>query len=182
MAVLSNTQIHELAIGYYSWTKLISPYDSTMVNPASIDLTLSQKLLRLKRQPSYVALDPKAAIEYEPANKEGDSMYCIAPGEFILGSINETITLPNNIAGQVHGKSSLGRLGLAIHVTAGWVDPGWCGKLTLEIVNHSSSYIVLHKDMRICQIVFHTLDQPANPGYQGRYQGDTDTTGSRYGE
>ena len=108
----------------------------------------------------------------------------VQPGTFCLGSTVETVTLPNDVVGRVDGKSSLGRLGLLVHATAGYIDPGWTGKLTLELSNQSQMPIALYYGMRIAQISFIRLTTPVDRPYGSeelgsKYQGQTGPTPSR---
>jgi dCTP deaminase len=110
--------------------------------------------------------------------------FVIQPGSFCLGSTVETITLPDDIVARVDGKSSLGRLGLLVHATAGYVDPGWTGKLTLELSNQSQMPIALYYGMRIAQISFFEMTTPVDRPYGSaelgsKYQGQTGPTPSR---
>jgi len=113
--------------------------------------------------------------------------FVIRPGKFCLGSTVESITLPDDIVARVDGKSSLGRLGLLVHATAGYVDPGWTGRLTLELSNQSQMPIALYYGMRIAQISFLRLSTPVDrpygsPGLGSKYQGQTGPTPSRISE
>jgi dCTP deaminase len=113
-----------------------------------------------------------------------DEPFIIQPGEFVLAATLETITLPDDIVARVDGKSSLGRLGLLIHATAGFVDPGWTGRLTLELSNVAKMPIAVRPGMRICQISFLRLSTPAerlygSPELGSKYQGQTEPTASR---
>ena len=123
--------------------------------PCSIDLTLSDEYL----QPVHdEKIDPKTSTpNYEYI--VGDKIL-LPPHSFVLASTIEKITLPKDIVARVEGRSSIGRLGLTVHVTAGFIDPGFKGNITLEIANLSNNTIVLHKKMRICQIVFETIEPP----------------------
>lgn len=146
---------------------LIEPFDEKCVQPASYDLSLHGEAL---------ALIPKG--ELEPAidlrvNNPRESMlrinlgdgFNLRPGACLLASTSEIIHCPDNIAARVEGKSSLGRLFLAVHVTAGWVDPGWSGQITLEVVNHSPWEIRLWAGMKIAQINFTRLTSPCAVPY-----------------
>ena len=128
---------------------------SIQEQPASIDLTLSDEFL----QPVH---DEKVDPKQDTPNYEyitGDKIL-LPPHSFVLGSTIERIILPKNIVARIEGRSSIGRLGLTVHVTAGFIDPGFRGNITLEIANLSNNSIVLHKGMRICQIVFEEIEPP----------------------
>ena len=112
----------------------INPYDPDLVQPASVDIRLDEDLISFTYEPPFTPIDvkdPESDLYKRPHNIKNDP-YTIEPGEFILGNTLEKITIPNDIAARVEGKSSLGRLGLIVHATAGFVDPGWSGNLTLE--------------------------------------------------
>ncbi|MFQ5861379.1 MAG: dCTP deaminase, partial [Dehalococcoidia bacterium] len=115
---------------------------------------------------------------------EGDEPFIVQPGTFVLGTTQESVTLPDDIVARVDGKSSLGRLGLLVHATAGYVDPGWTGKLTLELSNQSQMPIALYHGMKIAQISFLRLSTAVqrpygSPGLGSKYQGQTGPTPSR---
>ena len=120
----------------------------------------------------------------ELASVDDDEPFILQPHTFCLGSTVEAVTLPDDIVARVDGKSSLGRLGLLVHATAGYVDPGWTGQLTLELSNQSQMPIAVYYGMRIAQISFLRLTTPANrpygsPGLGSKYQGQTGPTPSR---
>lgn len=143
--------------------------------PASIDLRLDNEFL----QPVFdIKVDPKKETpQYEYITGE---KIILPPHSFLLGSTIEKITLPNNIIARVEGRSSIGRLGLTVHVTAGFIDPAFTGNITLEIANLSNNTIVLHHGMRICQIVFEEIETPEQVyGDCGnKYQNQVGVTGS----
>ena len=130
----------------------IYPYDPSLVQPCSYDLTLGD--VGMERPMGFDA-----------------SIWSVQPGQFLLAATQEYITLPAHIAGTVLGKSTWGRLGLTIHQTAGHVDPGWQGELTLELFNCSQEALILRRGDPIAQIAFTYLDQPAETPYRGRYLG-----------
>jgi dCTP deaminase len=157
----------------------IDPFDGENVQPASYDLTLGTEFER-EREPGR----KRQSIENGAADRrhiETDKIE-IQPGEFLLGHTQERVTLPNTITAEVRGRSSIGRLGLIPH-TAGWVDPGFSGDITLEFVNHSEYPIVLECGQRIAQIVFRevngTVLEPYGEKEDSKYQGQTGVTGSR---
>jgi len=115
----------------------------------------------------------------------GDEPFILHPGEFVLGATFERVGLPDDLVARLEGKSSLGRLGLLIHSTAGYVDPGWEGTLTLELSNVANLPIKLYDGMKIGQISFQRLSSPVEVGYGdarigSKYRGQTDPTASRY--
>lgn len=151
----------------------ITPFGENAVQPASVDCTLGSKYLIIdSNNMDLLTLDSK--ILY----KEIESEYITIPSHsFILATTNEYIKLPNNLTAFVEGRSSIGRMGLFIQ-NAGWVDPGFEGKITLELYNANSLPIKLRSGRRICQLVICEMDQDAENPYRGKYQGQNDTTGS----
>jgi dCTP deaminase len=167
---------------------VIDPFDDGAVQPASVDLRLNASF-RVFRGTSKPFIDVREPVDdlTELIEIAPDEPFVIQPGTFFLGSTLETITLPDDIVGRVDGKSSLGRLGLLVHATAGYVDPGWTGRLTLELSNQSPMPIALYRDMRIAQISFQRLstavDRPyGSPELGSKYQGQTGPTPSRISE
>lgn len=165
---------------------VIEPFDDSCIQPASIDVHLDDKfrVFRNIRQPYIdVRLPQEDLTELVVINS--DAPLILHPREFVLGSTLERVTLPDDIVARVEGKSSLGRLGLLIHSTAGYVDPGWTGHLTLELSNVSNLPITLYYGMPIGQISFLRLSSPAEKPYgsQGlgsKYQGQEEPTPSRF--
>ena len=109
----------------------------------------------------------------------GDQPFILHPGEFVLGTTLERIGIPNDLVARLEGKSSLGRLGLLIHSTAGYIDPGWFGDITLELSNVSRLPITIYAGMRIGQLSFQQLTTPVDNPYSGKYQGQEGPTASR---
>ncbi len=137
----------------------------------SLDLQLSGdfKIFEYSRS---AFIDPSDKKTFESITKEhklakGES-FVLHPGQFVLGSTIENVTLPNDIAARIDGRSRLGRLGLVIHSTAGHIDPGWSGRLTLEMSNVGKLPIILHKGLCVCQLVFETLTTPVSKGFSER--------------
>ncbi len=163
----------------------IDPYDPGMIQPSSIDVRLD-KYFRLFDNHKYPVIDPAKdqpeltrLVEVDP-----DDGFVLHPGEFVLGSTLETVSLPDDLAARVEGKSSLGRLGLLTHATAGFVDPGFSGHVTLELSNVATLPIILWPGMKIGQLCFFRLSSPAeNPygsaKYGSHYQGQRGPTASR---
>lgn len=166
---------------------VIEPLDPDCIQPASVDVHLDRKLLvfRTWRYPFYVDIKQKLDDLTEMVEIPDDKPFFLNPGEFVLGSTVESITIPNDLVARLEGKSSLGRIGLLIHSTAGYVDPGWCGHLTLELSNVAKLPVTLYCGMRIGQISFIRLTSPVDRPYGceelgSRYQGQTEPTASRY--
>ncbi len=163
----------------------LEPYDPGMIQPSSIDVRLD-KFFRLFDNHKYPVIDPaldqpELTRLVEVSSNDG---FVLHPGEFVLGSTLETVTLPDDLAARVEGKSSLGRLGLMTHATAGFVDPGFSGHVTLELSNVATLPIILWPGMKIGQLCFFRLSSPAeNPygsaKYGSHYQGQRGPTASR---
>ena len=164
----------------------IEPWDPGMVQPASVDVRLgnSFRVFHNFRVPAIDLADPPRNLTELVEVADGES-FVIHPGEFVLGRTEEWVELPDDIVARIEGKSSLGRLGLIVHATAGFVDPGWKGTLTLEITNLTRVPIVLWPGKPIAQVSFMTLDRPAerpygHPDLGSHYHGQVDATESRY--
>jgi dCTP deaminase len=165
----------------------IEPWDPALVQPASVDLRLgaSFRVFHNHRAAAIDLEDPPARLT-ELIEIREDEPFVIHPGEFVLGRTLEWVRLPDDVVARIEGKSSLGRLGLIVHATAGFVDPGFEGTLTLEITNLTRIPIVLWPRKPIAQLSFMTLDRPAerpygHPDLGSHYHGQVDATESRYG-
>ncbi|MDT0212270.1 dCTP deaminase [Rothia sp. ARF10] len=164
---------------------VLDPWDPEMIQPSSIDVRLD-RYFRLFDNHKYPYIDPSEdqpdltrLVEVDP-----DEPFVLHPGEFVLGSIFETVTLPDDVAARVEGKSSLGRLGLLTHATAGFVDPGFSGHVTLELSNVATLPIKLWPGMKVGQLCFFRLSSSVeNPygssKYGSHYQGQRGPTASR---
>ena len=181
MSVLSDRDISsELEAGRVR----IDPYDPADLQPSSVDLHLDRSF-RVFRNNRYAFIDPRMP---QPDLTElltigDDEPFVLHPGEFVLGQTLEWVELPDDLVSRLEGKSSLGRLGLLIHSTAGYVDPGWKGKLTLELSNVANLPIALYYGMRIGQISFFRMSSPVERPYGSRelgskYQGQSEPTAS----
>ncbi len=166
----------------------IDPWDPNLVQPASVDLRLgdSFRVFHNHRASAIDLRDPPSHLT-EEVRVTGDEPFVIHPGEFALGRTEEWVELPEDIVARIEGKSSLGRLGLIVHATAGFCDPGWKGTLTLELANLTRVPIRLYHKLPIAQLSFMTLDAPAERPYGhaelgSHYQGQVDATASRYGQ
>jgi len=162
------------------------PWDPELVQPASVDLRLgdSFRVFHNHRASAIDLRDPPANLTEEVTPLEGEP-FVIHPGEFALGRTLEWVELPDDIVARIEGKSSLGRLGLIVHATAGFCDPGWKGTLTLELANLTRIPIKLYAGLPIAQLSFMTLDAPALRPYGSaelgsHYQGQVAATESRY--
>lgn len=164
---------------------VIDPLDERDIQPASVDLHLDRRLLVFRNSTApYIDLRADLPSLTEQIEIDNDAPFILHPGEFVLASTLEHVELPTDIVGRLEGKSSLGRIGLLIHSTAGYVDPGWKGRLTLELTNVARLPVTLYSGMRIGQISFLTLttdvDRPyGSRGLGSRYQGQADPTASR---
>lgn len=163
----------------------IEPLDPDDIQPSSVDVHLGTRF-QVFRNSRYPFIDPQmeqsGLMELVEASPE--EPFVLHPGEFVLGATIERIGLPDDIVARLEGKSSLGRLGLLIHSTAGYVDPGWDGTITLELSNVANLPIVLTPGMPIGQVSYMTMTTPVDrpygtPGLGSRYQGQTDPTPSR---
>lgn len=133
----------------------VSPYNPSLVQPASIELRLGQEFMRCIQGDEPI--DPENPNSSDWVSFEADK-FVIRPGDFVLATTMEWIRVGSNIGARVEGKSTLGRLGLIIHSTAGFVDPGFSGNITLEMTNINSRPIVLRYGMKICQMAFYRMD------------------------
>ncbi|MFE1321252.1 dCTP deaminase [Kitasatospora phosalacinea] len=164
---------------------VIDPFDPSMVQPSSIDVRLD-RFFRVFENHRYPHIDPS---EEQPdltrlVEPEGDEAFILHPGEFVLASTYEVITLPDDVASRLEGKSSLGRLGLLTHSTAGFIDPGFSGHVTLELSNVATLPIKLYPGMKIGQLCLFRLSSPSehpygSERYGSRYQGQRGPTASR---
>lgn len=166
----------------------IEPFDPEMVQPSSVDLRLDHRFL-VFRSHTRAVIDVKQDLTdlTEPVDVAADGAFILHPGEFVLGSTAERVALPADLVGRIEGKSSLGRLGLLIHTTAGFVDAGFEGFLTLELSNVATLPITLYPGMKIGQISFLRMDGPAefpygSGGLGSKYRGQEGPTASRYWE
>ena len=162
----------------------VEPWDPALVQPSSIDVRLD-RYFRVFNNWQYTHIDPSRQQDdlTSPIEPKGDEPFILHPGEFVLGSTLERVALPDDLVARLEGKSSLGRLGLLIHSTAGYVDPGWDGYLTLELSNVANLPITLYPGMKIGQISFFRLTSPAETPYGSagnKYQGQRGPTPSRY--
>ncbi len=163
----------------------ISPYDEAMIQPSSIDVRLD-RYFRVFANHRYTHIDPAAEQDdlTELIEPDGDEPFILHPGEFVLGSTLEVISLGADLASRLEGKSSLGRLGLLTHSTAGFIDPGFSGHVTLELSNMANLPIKLYPGMKIGQICVQQLTSPAEHPYGSslygsRYQDQRGPTPSR---
>ena len=166
----------------------IEPFDESCVQPSSIDLHVD-RTFRTFSNSRYPYIDVKREMNdlTEVVEADHDRPFILHPGEFVLGSTQERVSLPDDLVARLEGKSSLGRLGLLIHSTAGYVDPGWDGYLTLELSNVANLPITIYPSMKIGQISFFRLTTPAEQPYGTRergskYQGQRGPTPSRFFE
>lgn len=181
--ILSDATLRELlGSGYIC----LDPYDPDLVQPASVDVRLGNEF-RVMRNSRLTHIDP-----FEPQERLMDTVsvpdgdpFVLHPGEFALGHTAEIIGCPDDIVGIVNGKSSLGRLGIQVHATAGFIDPGFKGTVVLELSNVANLPILLRPGMKIAQMVFQKLDRPAerpygHPALGSKYQGQTGAVASKY--
>ncbi len=183
MSVLSDRDIRtELGAGRV----VIRPYDPADLQPSSVDLHLDRSF-RVFRNTRYPYIDVRSLQPdlTELLTIEDDEPFILHPGEVVLGQTLEWVELPDDLVARLEGKSSLGRLGLLIHSTAGYVDPGWKGTLTLELSNVANLPIALYYGMRIGQISFFRMSSPVerpygSPELGSKYQGQSEPTASAF--
>lgn len=163
----------------------LEPFDESMVQPASVDVRLD-RFFRLFDNHRYPVIDP--SVEQEGLTRlvevAPDEPFVLHPGEFVLGSTYERVTLPGDVAARLEGKSSLGRLGLVTHSTAGFIDPGFSGHVTLELSNMATLPIMLWPGSKVGQLCFFRMTSEAefpygSGAYRNRYQGQRGPTASR---
>ncbi len=164
----------------------IDPFDEIDVQPSSVDLHVD-RYFRTFHNHRHPFIDVKQPMENltELVEVDGDEPFILHPGEFVLGSTAEYVKLPDNLVARLEGKSSLGRLGLLIHSTAGFIDPGWDGHVTLELSNVANLPITIYYGMPIGQISFMRMDGPVESPYgsqsmESKYQGQAESTPSRF--
>jgi dCTP deaminase len=163
----------------------IDPFEPELMQPSSLDVRVDH-YFRVFRNSRYPYIDVKTEQEELTELVEaGEEAFILHPGEFVLGSTLERVTLPDDLVARLEGKSSLGRLGLLIHSTAGFIDPGWDGHVTLELSNVANLPITIYPRMKIGQISFVRLSEPAerpygSAGIGSKYQGQRGPTPSRY--
>jgi dCTP deaminase len=183
MSVLSDRDIRA---ALQSGRVRIDPYDPTCLQPSSVDLHLDRdfRVFRNSRYPFIDVRQPQPDLTELEAIAD-DEPFILHPGEFVLGQTLEWVELPDDLVSRLEGKSSLGRLGLLIHSTAGYVDPGWKGNLTLELSNVANLPIALYFGMKIGQISFFKMSSPVERPYGSKelgskYQGQSRPTASEY--
>ena len=164
----------------------IDPYDDALLQPSSVDVRVD-RLFRVFHNNRYPFIDVKKEQPEltELVEADDDHPFVLHPGEFVLGSTLERIRLPDDLVARLEGKSSLGRLGLLIHSTAGFIDPGWDGHVTLELSNVANLPITIYPGMKIGQISFMQMTEPATTPYGSseigsKYKGQEGPTASRY--
>src|SRR5947199_4787252 len=165
---------------------VIDPYDGALLQPSSVDVRVD-RFFRVFHNARYPYIDVKEPQEdlTELVEIDAEQPFILHPGEFVLGSTLERVVLPDDLVARLEGKSSLGRLGLLIHSTAGYVDPGWDGNLTLELSNVANLPITLYYGMKIGQISFQQMSSAVEVAYGdsrigSKYRGQRDPTASLY--
>jgi dCTP deaminase len=164
----------------------IDPYDESLLQPSSVDVRVD-RFFRVFHNNRYPFIDVKQQQEEltELVEVDGETPFVLHPGEFVLGSTLERVRLPDDLVARLEGKSSLGRLGLLIHSTAGFIDPGWDGHVTLELSNVANLPITIYHGMKIGQISFMQMTEPAAAPYGSselgsKYKGQKGPTASKY--
>ena len=165
---------------------VVDPFDPGLVQPSSVDVRVDRSF-RVFHNARYPFIDVRQPMEdlTEKVEVDGEEPFILHPGEFVLGQTLEKVTLPDDLVARLEGKSSLGRLWLLIHSTAGFVDSGFSGNLTLELSNVANLPITIYHGMPIGQISFMRMDGPVDRPYGSgdtgsKYQGQTEPTASRF--
>ena len=165
---------------------VIEPFDESLIQPSSVDVRVDRRF-RVFNNARYPFIDVRTPMEglTELVEVDGEEPFILHPGEFVLGQTLERLTLPDDLVARLEGKSSLGRLGLLIHSTAGFVDSGFSGNLTLELSNVANLPITIYHGMPIGQISFMRMDGPVESPYGSdrtgsKYQGQAEPTPSRF--
>ena len=167
---------------------IIEPFDKECLQPSSVDLHLDHRFLVFKNHTlGHIDVRKDLSNLTQEVSSSDDDPFMLHPGEFVLGSTSERVAVPEDLVARLEGKSSLGRLGLLIHSTAGYVDAGWDGQLTLELSNVSNLPITLYPGMKIGQISFVQMTTPAERPYGAselgsKYKGQEGPKASRYWE
>ena len=176
--VLSDRTIREeIAAGRL----IIEPFDDTLLQPSSVDVRVAGefRVFHNNRRTYIDVKDANDDLTEVVAIPDGEA-FILHPGEFVLGSTQERVALPDDLVARLEGKSSLGRLGLLIHSTAGYIDPGFDGTITLELSNVARLPISIYPGMPIGQISFLQMTTPVDNPYRGKYQGQSGPTASSY--
>jgi dCTP deaminase len=176
--VLSDRTIREeIAAGRL----IIEPFDDTLLQPSSVDVRVAGefRVFHNNRRTYIDVKDANDDLTEVVAIPDGEA-FILHPGEFVLGSTRERVALPDDLVARLEGKSSLGRLGLLIHSTAGYIDPGFDGTITLELSNVARLPISIYPGMPIGQISFLQMTTPVDNPYRGKYQGQSGPTASSY--
>lgn len=176
--VLSDRTIREqIAAGRL----VIDPFDDALLQPSSIDVRVASqfRVFRNNRRPYIDVRHPSDDLT-DLVEIGGDEAFILHPGEFVLGSTRERVGLPDDLVARLEGKSSLGRLGLLIHSTAGYIDPGFAGTVTLELSNVARLPISIYAGMAIGQISFLQMTTPVDRPYRGKYHGQSGPTSSAF--
>ena len=162
----------------------IDPLDVEAIQPASVDVRLGDSYCTITTPMTNSEIRPGVPASFITSWNQINQVFTLPPGAFCLASTLEHVTIPDDLVARVEGKSTLARVGIAVHVTAGYIDPGFTGTITLELVNHSQNHVTLSAGMKIAQLSFHRLTTPAlrpygTPGLGSRYQGQTNPTPAR---
>jgi len=161
---------------------MIEPYNEEQLEPASYDVRLGNHFKIFERDETpFIDLEDPADITKDVYVKDG-GYFLLHPGEFCLGSTMEVVHMPDDIVSRIEGKSSVGRLGVQVHVTAGFIDPGFNGPITLEMASHHPLPVKLRPGKLIAQLSFERMEGKAEEPYQGRYQNAQGVESSKYGK
>ena len=182
MAVLSGEQIREhIRLGKI----LIEPFDEKLIGPSQVDLRLGSKFRVFKENELVDPHDEKSIKRNTELVNTGGKPFVLQPGQLVLGITRERIAVPNDLVASIEGRSSVARLGVFIHISSGHVNPGSGARnpipVTLEILNMNPSPVKIYPGMRICQLLFYTMDRAVRVGYDdlgGKYAGKLEPSGS----
>ena len=159
----------------------IEPFDESQIMPVGIDLKLGNEFRKFRLDvKSHINPSTDSLEDTTELIKIGDKdLFVLHPGDFVLGVTKEYIELPCDLAARIDGRSSLGRLGIIVHSTAGHVDPGWEGRLTLEISNIGKLPVSLIPNMKFCSLIFEKISSTVEKGYRGKYLGQSGPDASK---
>jgi dCTP deaminase len=179
MGVLADHQIRRRCNGVNGM--MIEPFTDSQVEPASYDVRLGSDFLVFERDETpFIDMHSPVDITKPVSVREGGH-FMMHPGEFALGRTVETVNIPNDLVARIEGKSSVGRLGLMIHITAGYIDPGFRGPITLELYCVHPLPVMIYPGDKIAQLSFHEMSSTPSQAYNGRYQDASSVEASKFG-
>jgi len=182
MSVLADHQIRNRCRKELASYGMIEPFNDDQVEPASYDVRLGFDFLVFQRDDTAVIDMNDPADITKPVTVEEGGYFLMHPGEFALGRTLETVNIPTDLVARIEGKSSIGRLGQMIHITAGYIDPGFHGPVTLELYSVHPLPVMLRPPQLIAQISFHEMSSTPSKPYEGRYQHADTVQSSRFAQ